>query len=76
MKHIFINFNDIRQVCVKAILQYHGGIVFGKAVNKPHLLANTILSFVIVTLFGGPQFLCEVLTVRELDSKLIFKHTI
>ena len=60
---------------MKAILHYHGGIVFGKAVNKSYLLANTILSFVRLTLFGGPQFFCEVLTVRELDSKFIFKHT-
>ena len=51
IRHIFINLNDIRQrtclllfdkVYVKAKLQYHGGIVFGKTVNKPHLLAHAI----------------------------------
>ena len=81
MKH-FINLNDISQrtchllfdeVCVKA-LQYHGGIVSGKTVNRSYLLANTILSFVIATLLEGLEFLCEMLTVRELDSKFIFEN--
>ena len=47
---IFSNLRDDRQktcillldeVYVKPMLQYHGGIVFGKSVNKPHLLANS-----------------------------------
>ena len=51
MKHIFTNLNDIRkrsclllldEVHVKAILQYHGGIVSGKTEDKLHLLANKI----------------------------------
>ena len=32
------------EVYVKSMLQYHGGIVFGKDVNKPDKLANTIYS--------------------------------
>jgi len=43
------------EVYVKSMLQYHGGIVFGKAVNDPSQLANTILSFMIVCLYGGPK---------------------
>ena len=54
-------------------LQYHGGIVFGKTVNRSYLLANTILSFVIATLLESLEFLCEMLTVRELDSQFIFE---
>ena len=45
IKHIFTNLNDTWQsVClslsfiVKVTFQYHGGIDFGKAVNKPHPL--------------------------------------
>ena len=54
-------------------LQYHGGIVFGKTVNKPYLLANTILSFMIVTLLEGLEFLCEMLTVRNLTQNLYLR---
>ena len=84
MKNIFTNLNDIRErtclllfgeVYVKAILQYHRGIIFGKAVNKPQLLATTILNFMIVTLYGGPKFFSKMLPVRELDSKFIFEQT-
>ena len=57
------------------MLQYHGGKVFGKSVNKPHLLANTVLSFLVVTLFNGPKFLYKMLPVRELDAEFLFKQT-
>ena len=80
----FSNLTDERQkTCVllldevyaKAILLYHGGVVFGHAVNKPSLLANTVLSFMVVTLFGGPNFLCKMLPVRNLDAKFLFDQT-
>ena len=57
------------------MLQYHGGIVFGKSVNKPHLLANTVLSFLVVTLFNGQKFLYKMLPVRELDAEFLFEQT-
>ena len=57
------------------MLQYHGGIVFGKSVNKPHLLANTILSFLVITLFNGRKFLYKMLPVRELDAEFLFEQT-
>ena len=72
MKHFFRNFYNLRQITclllfdevyLKSILLYYCGIVFGKAVNKPHLLANAILSFLIVILLRDPQFLCGMLTV-------------
>ena len=55
IKHIITNVHDIRQrTCLLLLyevymklqepLQYHGGITFRKSVNKPHFLANTILS--------------------------------
>ena len=79
MKYIFTDFNDIWQrtclllfdeVYVKATFQYHRGIVFGKLVNKLHLLANTMLILWLWRLFGGLNFLCEILPVQELDSKI------
>ena len=54
----------------QATSQCNGGIVFGKPVKKTHLLANATLNFMIVTLFGGFKFLCN---MRELDSKFIFE---
>ena len=71
-KHIFTNLYDTRQIICfllldkvykEAALLYHGGIVFGKALNKPHLLVNTIVLFMIVTLFKGPILLCKMLPV-------------
>ena len=63
------------EVYVKPMLQYHDGIVFGKSVNKPHQLANTVLSFLVVTLFNGPKFLYKMLRVRELDAEFLFEQT-
>lgn len=59
---------------MKASLQYYGGIVFEKSLNKPHPLANAILSCIIVALLGGPKFLCKMLPVGELDSTFIFEQ--
>ena len=38
----------IDEVYVKPTLQYHGGTLFGKASNKPSLLANMLLTFMVV----------------------------
>ena len=78
---IFTQLTDPRQkncvlivdeVYVKSMLQYHGGIVFGKAVNNPEKLANTVLSFMIVCLCAGPKFLCKILPVKNLDASFLF----
>ena len=63
------------EVYVKPMSQYHGGIVFGKSVNKPHLLANTVLSFLVVTLFNGPKFLYKMIPARKLDAEFLFEQT-
>ena len=63
------------EVYVKAMLQYHGGILFGKAVNHHSRLANTVLSFMVVTLFGGPTFLCKMLPVCNLNANFVFEKT-
>ena len=63
------------EVYVKSTLQYHGGTVSGKAVNKPELLAKTVLSFIIVCLFGGPKLLYKMLPVKELDAAFLYQQT-
>ena len=54
---------------------YHGRTIFGKAVNEPSKLANTVLSFFIVTLFGEPRFLLRMLPVSALDATFLFEET-
>ena len=65
----------IDEVYVKPTLQCHGGVVFGKAVNKPDLTANTILSFMIVCLFNGPKLLYKMLPVKQLDATFLHRQT-
>lgn len=84
IQNVFANLSDTRQrncillldeVYVKSALQYHGGILFGKATNKPEELANTVLSFMVVCMFGGPKFLCKILPTKALDSNFLFQQT-
>ena len=63
----------IDEVYVKPSLAYHAGSIFGKAVNKPEAVATTILSFMLVSLYGGPKYLCRILPVIEL--KFLFQQT-
>ena len=48
---------------------------FGKAVNKPNKRANSVLSFMLIRLSGGPKFICRVLPVKELDALFLFEQT-
>ena len=84
LQKVFSNLFDFRhkncillldEVYVKTMLQYHGGTVFGKADNNPNVLAKTVLSFMVVTLFGGPKFLWKMLPVCEIDSNFLFEQT-
>ena len=62
----------IDKLYVKSILQYHGGIEFRKAANKPSKLAYTVLSFILICLSGGPKLLCRMFPVKELDAMFLF----
>lgn len=63
------------EIYVKPTLQYHGGNVFGQSTNNPNSLANTILSYMIVCMLGGPKFLFKMLPVNALDSKFLLNQT-
>ena len=65
----------VDEVYVKPSLQFHGGNLFGRAVNKPALPANTILTFMTVCLFGVPKFVCKMMPVRQLDAQFLFQET-
>ena len=64
----------IDEVYAKSLLTYHAGSAFGKAVNKPDPLATTVLSFMLMSLYGGLQYLCRILPVCELKSKIFFEQ--
>ena len=63
------------EVYVKSMLQYHGCEVFGQATNNPGKLANTVLSYLVVCMFGGPKFLCKMLPVTELSADFLFEQS-
>ena len=63
------------EVYVKPMLTYHGGQLFGKAVNDSSGLAKTILAFMIVCCYGGPKFLVKLLPVIKLDADFLFNQT-
>ena len=62
------------EVYVKKTMLFHGGTIFGKAVNNPAELANTVLGIMIVCLYGGPTFLSKMLPVKNLNSQFIHEQ--
>ena len=82
IKEIFSHLGERQKVCilmvdevyVKASLCYHGGTVFGRAVNDPTKLARTVLGIMVKCLFGGPKFLVKMLPVRDLTSDFQFEQ--
>ena len=62
------------EVYIKSALLYQRGTLFGHAVNYPDMLATTVLSFTIKSLFGGPEFLARVLPVTKLNSEFQFNQ--
>ena len=85
LKNVYLNIDDERQkscfllideVYVKPMLQYHGGSVYGKAINDAAgSLAKTVLGFMVVSLFGGPKFLYRMLPVQGLTTDFLFEQT-
>ena len=76
LKNVFTSVEEKQRRCilmldevyVKSTLLYHGGTLFGKAVNDPSKLASTILSLMLKCTSGGPEFVAIMLPV----AKLIF----
>ena len=57
------------------MLQYHRVEVLGQAINNPSKLANRVLSYMVLCMFGGPKFLCKILPVKEMGADLLFDKT-
>ena len=63
------------EVYLKSMMQYHGGIVFGKAVNKPGKLANTIYSTVSHTCRGLVELCKHLLNTTHHEYVMLGKFT-
>ena len=61
------------------MLTYHGGTVYGKSVNNPNVLADTLLGIMVNCLHGGPTFISKMIPVSKLDTNFlksqVYKNT-
>ena len=62
------------EVYVKAMMRYHGGSLFGKAVDHLDKLAKTVLSIMVKCLYGGPEFIHKALPVSNLTGDFLLKE--
>ena len=80
---VFSNLDNRKRKCVlmldeiyaKAALLLHGSTMFGRAANDPSKLATTVLSMMLKSAFGGPEFIAKMLPVANLDSAFQFSET-
>ena len=74
LARVFRNVTDMQKLCiilhdeiyVKKMLLYHGGTIFGKAVNDKSKKATTVLGIMISCLYGGPSFISKMLPISSL----------
>ena len=64
----------IDEVYVKPMLTYHGGQLFGQAVNDESTLAKTVLAVMVSCFYGGPTFFVKMLSVHKLDSDFLYEQ--
>ena len=57
------------------MLLYHGKQLFGKSVDNPSLLAQTVLGIMLICLSGVPKFLTKLIPISKLTSAFLFEHT-
>ena len=56
------------------MLTYHGGSLFGRAVDHPDKLSKTVLSIMVKCLYGGPEFIYKALPVSNLTGDFLVKE--
>ena len=64
----------VDEVYIKPSLTYHGGRVFGKAVDHSDKLAKTVCCIMVKCLFGGPEFIVKLLPVSNLTSDFLYSQ--
>ena len=53
------------------MLLYHGKQLFGKSVENPCLLAQTVLGIMLICLNGGPKFLRKLIPISKDNGVLL-----
>ena len=56
------------------MLIYHGKQLFGKSVDNPSLLAQTVLGIMLIYINGGPKFLTKLILISKLTSAFLFEQ--
>ena len=56
------------------MLLYHGKQLFGKSVDNPSLLAQTVLGIMLICLNRGPEFLTKLIPISKLTSAFLFEQ--
>ena len=57
------------------MLLYHGKQLFGKSVENPALLVQTVLDIMLISLKGGSKFLTKLIPISKLISAFLFEQT-
>ena len=53
---------------------YHGKQLFGKSVNNPSLLAQTVFGIMLICLNGGTKLLTKLIQISNLTSVFLFEQ--
>ena len=56
------------------MLLYHGKQLFGKSVDNPSLLTQTVFGIMLICLNGGPKFLTKLIPISKLTSAFSFEQ--
>ena len=65
----------IHKVYFKKMMVYiDGGILFGKFLNDPSLLAKTLLGIIVVCLKAGHKFVYKIIIISKLNSNFLFEQ--
>ena len=59
------------EIYIKSPLTYHGGTIFGKAVDSPDKLAKTVLAAMVKCLFRGPEFIHKIYPMKNLTANFL-----
>ena len=82
VKSVFANVTGRQKKCVilideiyiKKMMLYHGGSLYGKAVNNPELMTNSVLTIIVKYLFGGPSFVFKMLPVAKMAASFLYQQ--
>ena len=71
-QHVCMIFYD--EVYIKKMFYYHDKQLYGKSVDNPSLLAQTVLSIISLCLNGHSKFLTRLIPISTLPSPFLFEQ--